>query len=53
LTEVGRGQNAAAAKRLLHLFWKAEMAEFEVRSEIAGIVRKVEVAPGGTVAPDG
>jgi acetyl-CoA carboxylase biotin carboxyl carrier protein len=29
------------------------MAEFEVRSEIAGIVRKIEVAVGGTVAPDG
>lgn len=29
------------------------MAEFEVRSEIAGIVRKIEVVTGGTVAPDG
>ncbi|MBX3550777.1 MAG: acetyl-CoA carboxylase biotin carboxyl carrier protein subunit [Xanthobacteraceae bacterium] len=29
------------------------MAEFEVHSEIAGIVRKIEVAAGGTVAPDG
>jgi acetyl-CoA carboxylase biotin carboxyl carrier protein len=53
LTEFGGSQNATAAKRLLHLFGKAEMAEFEVRSEIAGIVRKIEVAPGGTVAPDG
>lgn len=32
---------------------KSKMAEFEVRSEIAGIVRKIEVAAGGTVAPDG
>lgn len=29
------------------------MAEFEVRSEIAGVVRKIEVTAGGTVAPDG
>lgn len=29
------------------------MAEFEVRSEIAGVVRTIEVAPGGTVEPDG
>jgi acetyl-CoA carboxylase biotin carboxyl carrier protein len=29
------------------------MAEFEVRSEIAGIVRTIKVAVGGTVAPDG
>lgn len=29
------------------------MAEFEVRSEIAGVVRKIEVAQGGTVAPEG
>lgn len=32
---------------------KSKMAEFEVRSEIAGIVRKIEVAAGGTVARDG
>ncbi len=29
------------------------MAEFVVRSEIAGVVRKIEVAPGDTVAPEG
>jgi acetyl-CoA carboxylase biotin carboxyl carrier protein len=29
------------------------MAEFEVRSEIAGIVRKIEVAAGGKVDRDG
>lgn len=29
------------------------MAEFEVRSEIAGVVRTIEVTAGGTVAPDG
>lgn len=29
------------------------MAEFEVRSEIAGVVRKIEVAAGGTVERDG
>jgi acetyl-CoA carboxylase biotin carboxyl carrier protein len=30
-----------------------KMAEFEVRSEIAGIVRTIEVAVGGTVERDG
>lgn len=29
------------------------MAEFEVRSEIAGVVRTIEVAVGGTVEADG
>lgn len=29
------------------------MAEFEVRSEIAGVVRTIEVAAGGTVEAEG
>jgi acetyl-CoA carboxylase biotin carboxyl carrier protein len=30
-----------------------EMTAFEVRSEIAGVVRKIEVPAGGTVERDG
>lgn len=36
-----------------HPLREMKMAEFEVRSEIAGMVRKIQVAAGGTVAPDG
>ena len=46
-------EGGVSSQRLLYPAREVEMAEIEVRSELAGIVRKIEVPVGGAVEADG
>ena len=45
-------ESGAPPERLLYLARELEMAEVEIRSELAGIVRKIEVPAGGVIKAD-
>jgi acetyl-CoA carboxylase biotin carboxyl carrier protein len=48
-----RQERWRSADRLLYPAREVEMAEIEIRSELAGIVRKIEVPAGGRIEVDG